>query len=247
MPDAGSDVNFGILERWLENCDIDHPCFPRDINFHPTRVIDVGGDGSETVHLLCDTTSLDRTEKYMALSHRWGSPGKHRTFRTKKKDIEGKKETTIKFDDLPRTFQDAIRVTRGLKVKYLWIDSLCIVQDDIDDWNRESKLMEQAFSSAYCIIAATRASGTDDGFLKPRQPRECVAMKEPGNGAPYYVCEAIDDFRLHVDQSELNKRGWVLQERALARRTIYFTENQTYWECGQGVRCETLAKMKRCV
>jgi hypothetical protein len=62
---------------------------------------------------------------------------------------------------------------------------------------------------------------------------------------PFYVCEAIDDFQHDVIDGRLNKRGWVLQERALARRTIYFTENQTYWECGEGVRCETLAKMRK--
>jgi hypothetical protein len=60
----------------------------------------------------------------------------------------------------------------------------------------------------------------------------------------YFLCDAIDNFDLDVDQGELNKRGWVLQERALSRRTIYFTEKQTYWECGGGVRCETLTKMK---
>ncbi len=62
---------------------------------------------------------------------------------------------------------------------------------------------------------------------------------------PYYVCEVIDDFRLHVDQSELNRRGWVLQERVLSRRTIYFTATQSYWECGGGVWCETMTKMKK--
>ncbi|RSL92037.1 hypothetical protein CEP52_014033 [Fusarium oligoseptatum] len=59
----------------------------------------------------------------------------------------------------------------------------------------------------------------------------------------YYACENIDDFGTHVDQSELNQRGWVMQERALSRRTIYFVESQSYWECGGGVRCETMTKM----
>jgi hypothetical protein len=71
-------------------------------------------------------------------------------------------------------------------------------------------------------------------------------MQGPGD-VTYYVCEAIDDFHCDVDQSELNKRGWVLQERALSRRTVYFTEKQSYWECGGGVRCETMTKMKKWV
>ncbi len=63
--------------------------------------------------------------------------------------------------------------------------------------------------------------------------------------AAYFVCETIDDFFRDVEQSELNQRGWVLQERALSRRTIYFTERQSYWECGGGVRCETMTRMKK--
>ncbi|OXV05317.1 hypothetical protein Egran_06915, partial [Elaphomyces granulatus] len=62
-------------------------------------------------------------------------------------------------------------------------------------------------------------------------------------GSTFYVCEAIDDFRSDVELGDLNKRGWVFQERALSRRTIYFTKTQVYWECGKGVQCETLTKM----
>ncbi len=146
--------------------------------------------------------------------------------------------------DLPKTFQDAVHITRNLDVQYLWIDSLCIIQDDPHDWDMESKLMEQVYSSAYATLAASCATRTDDGFLKAYPGRQCVT-KETDSGMPYNLCEAIDNFQIDVDQGELNKRGWVLQERALSRRTIYFTEKQTYWECGEGVRCETLTKMKK--
>ena len=104
--------------------------------------------------------------------------------------------------------------------------------------------MEQVYSSAYVTIAASCARGTEDGFLKSRPHRQCVQLTK-GDGAQYYACDAIDDFRTDVDEGELNQRGWVLQERALSRRTIYFTEKQTYWECGGGVRCETLTVMRK--
>ncbi|RSL99016.1 hypothetical protein CEP52_009960 [Fusarium oligoseptatum] len=104
--------------------------------------------------------------------------------------------------------------------------------------------METIFSSAYCVIAASRASGTSSGFLKPRATRTFIRVDEYTD-SPTYICEAIDDFQHHVIEGDLNKRGWVLQERALARRTIYFTKSQTYWECGQGVRCETLTRMTK--
>lgn len=135
-------------------------------------------------------------------------------------------------------------MTRQLGVQYLWIDSLCIIQGDDGDFKDEAKHMESVFSFAHCVIAASRSTGTSDGFLKKRRDRVVVEFDSPGEPT-VYVCEAIDDFQGDVIDGALNKRGWVLQERALARRTIYFTETQTYWECGEGIRCETLTKMRK--
>lgn len=104
--------------------------------------------------------------------------------------------------------------------------------------------MEDVFSSAYCVLAASSANGQSDGFLKPREDRKFLTFLREGL-PPVYICQFIDDFAQHVLEGPLNKRGWVLQERALARRTIYFTDTQTYWECGDGVRCETLTKMNK--
>jgi hypothetical protein len=149
-------------------------------------------------------------------------------------------------------YQDAITIARELKVQYLWIDSLCIIQHDKSDphdndkgkdWKKESESMERVFRSAYATIASSCASSPAEHFFKTRPERPCVTMKR-GN-ALYYMCDAIDNFSGDVEWGELNKRGWVLQERALSRRTIYFTEKQTYWECGEGVRCETLTKAKK--
>ncbi|KAF1957936.1 HET-domain-containing protein [Byssothecium circinans] len=222
LPEPGSLTHTKILAEWIRSCDQgrEHHCYSKENSFLPTRVLEVGNRDSRTVRLFCDTRSYTMPRKYLALSHQWGAPNQHRKFCTYKNNVESFKQG-IDIDEFPQTFQDAIAVTRGLEVPYLWIDSLCIIQDDDDDWDRESKLMEQVYSSSYGTIAASCARGTEDGFLKPHPERHA-----------------------HVDQGELNSRGWVLQERALSRRTIYFTENQSYWECGEGVRCETLTKMK---
>jgi hypothetical protein len=60
-----------------------------------------------------------------------------------------------------------------------------------------------------------------------------------------YACIDIDDFHKDVELSRLNTRGWVLQERALSRRTIFFTSTQVYWECGAGIHCETLTRLEK--
>ncbi|KAJ4865530.1 heterokaryon incompatibility protein (HET) domain-containing protein [Trichoderma breve] len=148
----------------------------------------------------------------------------------------------IPYRALPKTFQDAVTVTRALGVPYLWIDSLCIIQEDEKDWETEAIRMEEVFSFAYCTIAASRGTSSLSGFLGKRKPRAYAKIQT--SGGPLYLAEAIDDFHADVEQSELSKRGWVLQERALSCRTIYFTATQIYWECGQGICCETLVALR---
>ncbi|KAJ4294144.1 hypothetical protein N0V90_007834 [Kalmusia sp. IMI 367209] len=241
LSESGSQFNINTIREWIRSCDRSHSCIPRNTSFLPTRVIDVGDEHSSAVRLICIDREHATAAKYLALSHRWGSPTTNTLFRTLKSNLATYKEA-IQVADLPKTFEQAVKISRKMDIRYLWIDSLCIVQDDPEDWDHESRLMEQVFSSAYVTIAATCASGTNDGFLKTRPERQSVKMAK--RDSSYFVCEAIDSFYQDVDQADLNKRGWVLQERALSRRTIHFTETQCYWECGGGVRCETLTKMK---
>ena len=201
----------------------------------PTRLIELG----ETIRLVDCATIKD--SRYVALSHCWGPLQENEKFCTSKSNIKQLKES-IFFELLPRTFRDAVTVTRGLGIKYIWIDSLCIIQDDAVDWERESGRMEQVFSNAYCTIGASSAGSSVEGFLWSRTPRPCVQLQTRSLGT-IYVCPNIDDFHQDVDLGKLNRRGWVLQERALSRRSIFYTSTQVYWECGAGVRCETLARL----
>ncbi|CAH0003174.1 unnamed protein product [Clonostachys byssicola] len=181
------------------------------------------------------------SEPFTALSHCWGKPidGDGVTLNTI--NIADFKNT-IPYSTLPKSFQDAIRITRALHISYLWIDSLCIIQNDGKDWEREAGRMEYVFSSAYCTIAATSASSSMQGFLRQRRPRSCVTVKT--DAGPLYLAPFIDNFKKDVEEGVLNSRGWVLQERALSRRTIHFTSTQMYWECGDGIQCETLAQLR---
>lgn len=208
----------------------------------PTRLINVGSDGDDTVKL--QEIRDGKPRYWIALSYRWGTLPHFSTTRTNyPQHIEG-----MAVKALPQTFQDAIRVTRALGQQYLWIDSICIIQGKDGDFSAESKRMEDVYSGAYCVLAASRATDQRSGFLRPRIQRKYVALR-CGNvhwdSGIVFVCEMIENFREHVLKGGLNKRGWVLQEHALARRTIFFTDYQTYWECGHGVRCETMVKMTK--
>lgn len=186
-------------------------------------------------------------QEYIALSHCWGDLS-----------VEAKKEfctTTENFtqrrigfnvSSLPKTFQDAVRVTRELGILYLWIDSLCIIQygDHGKDWKDESRQMESIFSAAYCTIAATAAINSDAGFLKRDINPDSVYVHD-ASGKEFYISTDIDDFDNDVNKAQLNTRAWVMQEGVLSRRTIHFSANQIYWECGEGVFCENLTWLNR--
>ncbi|KAK2597572.1 hypothetical protein N8I77_012351 [Diaporthe amygdali] len=243
LPPVGSEAHFTILRDWLQDCDEHHDsCRPLKNSSAqlPKRLIDVGQGGGTGVSLY--ETKQDDALEYIALSHPWG-PHSSSHFCTYPENIDHHLQGIL-LKDLPQTFQDAVGATRSLNQRYLWIDSLCIIQGPNGDFNEQAKHMEGIFRQAYCVLAASCAKGQQDGFLKLRDERRCLKIHQDlSSRPPIYVCDFIDDFQQHALGSHLNKRGWVLQERALARRTIFFTEKQTYWECGAGVRCETTMKM----
>ncbi|KAK1777130.1 HET-domain-containing protein [Copromyces sp. CBS 386.78] len=239
---------FGLMRQWLDHCDSNpnHKCKPPPNSPLPTRVIDLGSKAEPSLRLY--ETQPGDSFKFIALSHRWGDEAQGH-FRTTRSNYSAHTQA-IPFEQLPMNFQDAIRVTRELDIRYLWIDSICIIQGIGGDFTEEAKRMESVFSSAYCVVAASSAHNQHEGFLKTRKKWDYVTLtskklgsnKEVGAGE-IYVGPFRDDFKEHAINSPLSGRGWVLQERALARRTIYFTEWQMYWECGNGIRCESLAKM----
>ncbi|KAG9496374.1 hypothetical protein J7337_012962 [Fusarium musae] len=243
-PSAGSTAYLDIIRQWLLTCDDSHSMCRRDSNNFgssgtskrlPTRVIAVGKDGNEKVRLI-ETDSSNEGE-WVALSHQWGTGTQFRTLRT---NVDAHR-AGISMEELPATFRDSVIMTRALGCPYLWIDSICIIQGPDGDFSQEAKRMEQVYSGAYCVLAASRSPGHSAGFLGPRKEALSVTLRGEGS-EPFYLREIIDDFQSHVLEGSLNGRGWVLQEHALARRTIYFTEHQTYFECGDGVHCESIQR-----
>lgn len=247
LPVAASQEQFAVLNALIRHCDEKHECmaplgYPTLPGTLPTRVIDVGGT-AEKIRLVETSEEPAARGHYIALSHCWGRLDQTQRFCTDAYNIAERK-ANIAYDELPRNFRDAVRITRALGIRYLWIDSLCIKQGDQKDWAAEAVKMEDVFSNAYCTIAASSAASSLTGFLGPRRERDAIKILTVG-GTPLYLADAIDDFGVDVERSILSSRGWVLQERALSGRTIYFTSSQVYWECGNGVVCETFAQLRK--
>ncbi|KAK7949228.1 HET-domain-containing protein [Apiospora aurea] len=253
LPEMRSAQQYEIMRAWRDRCDEQHKeCYPwkrpEDLPPMPTRVIDVGTASNPALRLV-ETSANQLKAKYVALSHCWGQLTDDEKFCATKGKMESIK-AHIPFSSLPRSFRDAVTVTRELGIQYLWIDSICIIQDDDDDWAAEAQKMGDVFSSAYCTLAASSARSSTEGFLgpdgsEPREPRVTrrVATVTTPDGSHLYLCRNLDNFYDDVEGSVLASRGWVFQERALSRRTIHFTSTQLYWECGKGVHCETLGKL----
>jgi len=134
-------------------------------------VIDVGGDSrGGTVRLVI---SNQMAARYVALSHCWGGSSH---CRTTKFSLEQHKNA-LKITDLPNTVQDAAFVVRKLGLRYLWVDSLCIIQDDEDDWLREAGRMVAVYEGAYLTIAASVSSDGSGGCFVSRKPQEIVCRR----------------------------------------------------------------------
>lgn len=207
---------------------------------YPTRLLYIDYNKDEKVVKLQDK-DFDPTGHYVTLSHCWGNL----QFLKLTEDTESLLRRGIAIDRLPKTFQEAIDLCHKMGSKYLWIDSLCIFQDRIEDWSSEAALMQRVYSFARYNIAASSALDGSYGlrFHRPvnRLMPFTITLPEnfwiPGQegGNVQYMIDPDQPFDQDVDLGPLNRRGWVLQERLLSRRVMHFTRSGVYWECTSSI------------
>lgn len=196
---------------------------------------------------------LSLKHPYIALSHCWGK-GEGILTTTTSTIEERRREIT--WSSLPKTFQDAISITRALEIEYLWIDSLCIIQDDHLDWQAESVKMADVYSQSYLTIAATASSTslggclfnrwheTLDGHEIPHSiskfhsertdvPPE-IKLRYSARGHEYFAGNCPD----MGNDALLLTRAWAFQERILSKRIIHFHSEEMIWECQECRSCE---------
>lgn len=137
---------------------------------------------------------------------------------------------------LPQLYQDAVYVTRHLGIKYLWIDSLCIIQwgDESTDWRHEVMLMDKVYSNSFCNISPTDAPDSHHSVFSVRDPHVLypqIVNVSTNRKVTQYVVLHSDFWQTEVSRARLNRRAWVLQERLLSPRVLHFSRNQMLWEC----------------
>jgi hypothetical protein len=205
----------------------------------PKRVLKIQEDAYKISLFIPEDTVKD---EYATLSHCWGGQSTLTlTENTMQSLLEG-----IVTKDLPKSIQDAVWITHRIGIQYLWIDSLCIMQDDLNDWIGESAKMDKIYSSSSCTIAATRASNGSEGFLGEREARRYIKIPYQyaetsshclASELPLKFAESPSRI-LEFEDEPLSKRGWALQERYVSQRTLNFCKSQIIFDCRHGSWCE---------
>jgi len=233
--DAGSHEGLNLVKRWLRGCLENHrECSGSSMEERalPTRVIDVRVDGEVEAPCLVETNGV--VGQYVTLSHRWAKPSEMVKLETANLEVFKK---GLVLGDLPKVFQDAIYITRKLGLRYIWIDSICIIQDSLEDWEREAAKMSLVYSNSILTIAATGANDSSQGCFLPRKPPavEPVVLEYPLHGTmeigKLFIAPRLATFDESISRAPLNRRGWVLQEFILSRRIVHYARDQMYWEC----------------
>ncbi|KAI9162819.1 HET-domain-containing protein [Paramyrothecium foliicola] len=235
-PSGGSDTALAYIE-WLTDCNTKHSdCRKSEPPLLPTRLIDVGDHATSYPPRLIETIPGD-SGTYVALSHCWGP---NQNYQTLHSNLCAMKGELIGFDtpDMPKTFKDAMVVTRALGFRYIWIDSLCIIQDDPRDWENEASKMCNVYFNAALTIAASSATSDREGFLGPRtRPWKSLVNTLPSNPGLVSNLEVRHEPK-HNRAHPLLRRAWVLQERLLSKRLIFFEKDELVWECRSKRTCE---------
>jgi hypothetical protein len=196
------------------------------------------GTAGESICKLQITSELHTLPPYMTLSYTWGSSS---FFKLTTSNIEMCKRGYL-IHELPMTFQDMITVARRFSIRYIWIDSLCILQDSHEDWEREASSMSNVYTNSICNIAAAASVNPHGGLFRSRHPRDIQYGLIWSNailpeGSYYHIIDE-EYWDRQVSSVVLHNRGWVLQERVLAPRTLHFAEHQIFWECFFDQKCE---------
>ncbi len=244
--DSRSRGSFDRIRHWLSYCvEHDTQCTVENPSVVPQRLLRLGSDSSMV--WLSDTRELAKPPKYACLSYCWGP------------DTAGVLTTThdnmdehfrgIPTGRLPQTIIDAIKVCHELDIPNIWIDSLCIIQGDKDDFAMEGSKMDAIYGNSYLTIYANEPSSCKQGFLGTQgygsEQWQRLAPRPAPNGMEFFVrpeedAESEDDVRGESSRqtAALDTRGWCLQESILPKRQLIYHGTEMAWRCNGRYVCE---------
>jgi hypothetical protein len=250
------------IRLWMADCVKDHTrCIKTEATL-PRRVIDLSGSGPRLVDF---GTTQPPQANYATLSHCWGISENTKPLQTTRATI-GDKLGRIPWAALPNLFKDVFHLVKMLDLRYIWIDSICIVQDDPEDWAEQSVKMSQIYTHSYINIAAVSADNSSNSLLPKRwhqgddiehhrlpfasQPATSIPPEnatihvrhshQRGHGYVFGRVTSSDGRIMPSGEQSvpLLSRAWVLQERLLASRSVFFGPSEMIWLCREASWCE---------
>ena len=230
-----ADHSITRISSWLQTSQSTHANCQNLSAKMPTRFLQIGTDNSQRSLRLLNSQSLG-SARYAALSYCWGG----------EQSVTCTNFTISKFQagflvsNLPATIQDAVTVCCELGVPYLWVDALCIIQDDFNEKTIEMSKMPYIYGNAFVTIAAASPRRVEDGFLNERAiPSPVSAFTLPFR-CHDDVLGSVTILILDITPEPLDERGWTLQEGLLSNRILEFGTRSTRWYCrafSPTVRC----------
>lgn len=258
VPHPESDESLAWAQSHIQNCVLGHSChtFKSHDQHLPTRLVHIPQDFEALgVRLIANAPEkLPEGSRYAALTHCWGE--KKPECLTTGENFDLHSTRGIPWANVPRLFKDAMRYSRRLGLEYMWIDSLCIIQQDKRDWDKESPRMFSYYSNAYITLGSTFSRNCYHRLFGQRREWRLYLfdMIFKGLKLPVYACRFPGFGRDYVTEQEtmlgdyetdtckdfvgspynLFTRSWTYQERLVSPRLLLFTHKQVVFECYAG-------------
>ncbi|KAL3590838.1 hypothetical protein FPOAC2_13040 [Fusarium poae] len=237
-PWTGPVVDTQRILGWISSCEESHGskcALPTNSSFSEAfrdlpllRLIDV-----ET-NCLVEKTTL---EKYVALSYVWGAVPNFRLTKANRTALLKPDSINKVSRILPNTIKDAVLLTRRLRCRFLWVDALCLIQNDAEDLELGVNVMDLIYERAWLTVVAAcghdanaRLPGVQEGTRNG-----CSNTTEVAPGVGMGVVEGLNGL---LRQSVYASRAWTLQEEVLSRRILYFVNNKVFYRCGAADHAE---------
>ncbi|KAI1859628.1 uncharacterized protein JN550_011936 [Neoarthrinium moseri] len=233
------------IKRWIANCRNKHQWGCTTYRQHnwspPQRLLNVGNDMEDHIKLEIVNREDFFDVAYVTMSHRWLDPAPPRLTR---ENLDAMMHNGALLSSLPQSFQDSVSLLRSIGISYLWIDSLCILQDSEEDFLQEAEAMGEIYAGSLFNIAASSSDNWKAGLMPECREQDFIPIVHPSwaelgeFNALAIIPKRFDASEMAVLGSTLSSRGWIHQEVQLAPATLFCTREQLWWSCLEDTYCE---------
>jgi hypothetical protein len=231
------------IHEWRTACDNHDQCAqPKDRSW-PRRMVDLGPPGTGLAPRISEECPNETERRFVFLSYTWGAPFNVLTLQSHN---AAQFARGIDLELLPSLHLSAMRLAQDLGYRYIWIDALCMIQGDHDDFEREGPAISDYASQADIVFATSQNGVREPLFATAMDVRNCLASFVVRSKAP--ECTVSHTRHLEVTNAmtpastifhrDVLQRAWRLQETLLARRMVFFGPEQVYWSCARSVRSQ---------